>query len=94
MPESLWVAELIVSPEVRSKLHDDHHIEVAEVQRSIVAVAGLRFKWRHRAGRGWRAYVEIFIGRDRVLVVLRPVQHPLGDVYELVSAYPEPRGVR
>ena len=43
--------------------------------------------------RGPRTYLETAVDGVRVLCVLYPVEHPLGDVYALGSAYPEPRGL-
>lgn len=93
MPESLWVAELIISTPVRAKLRDHHRLDPDEVRRAIVAVTGLRFKERSDMPRGPRRYVETAVGGIRVLCALYPVEHPLGDVYALGSAYPEPRGL-
>lgn len=92
-PESLWVAELIISPRVRAKLLDDHHLDPEDVRRAIVGVSGLRFKARSDPPRGPRAYIEVFIGQVRVLCALYPVDHPMGDVYALGSAYPDHRGL-
>lgn len=93
MPESLWVAELIVSPATRTKLAALHRLDADDVRQELVAVQGLRYKWRDDPPRGDRVYVEISIGDDRVLAVLYPVDHPMGDVYVLGSAYYEPRGL-
>ena len=94
MPEYLWVAELIISPWVWAKLCDpSHRLDPEEVHRAIVAVPGLRFKEHSDPPRGLRKYVEIHVGGVRVLCALYPVEHPMGDVYALGSAYPEPRGL-
>lgn len=94
MPSCLWVAELTISPPVRVKLQDDQHrLDPDELRRSVVAVPGLRYKERSDPPRGRRFYVETFIGPDRVLAALYPVDHPMGDVYALGSAYREPRGL-
>jgi hypothetical protein len=94
VPQSLWVADLIISPAVRAKLSDEkHRLDPDEVRQSIVAVQGLRFKWRSNLPRSRRVYVEISMGGDRVLAVLYPVDHPIGDVYTLGSAYRERRGL-
>jgi hypothetical protein len=92
--EYLWVAELIISPWVWAKLCDpDHRLDPDEVRLAIVAVQGLRFKERSNPPRGPRSYVQIAVGGVRVLCALYPVEHPMGDVYALGSAYPEPRGL-
>ncbi|HXP21894.1 MAG TPA: hypothetical protein VN840_19795 [Streptosporangiaceae bacterium] len=93
MPESLWVADLIISERVLAKISGDHNIDPFELRQAIVAVEGLRFKPRSDPPRGPRYYVEFWIGDDRVLAALYPVAHPLGDVYALGSAYREPRGL-
>ncbi len=94
MPESIWVAELIISPSVQQKLRDpQHRLDPDEVRRAIVAVPGLRFRERSDPPRGRRFYVEVFIDGERVLVVLYPVRHPMGEMYTLGSAYREPRGL-
>jgi hypothetical protein len=93
VPESLWVAALIISDPVRVKLSAEHSLDADDVRREVVAVQGLRYRWRDDPPRGRRAYVEIFVGDDRVLVALYPVDHPMGDVYALGSAYREPRGL-
>jgi hypothetical protein len=46
--------------------------------------------WDDDPERGRRALVEIFIRGQRVLVVLYPVDDPLGGVFNLGSAYPIP----
>lgn len=95
MPESLWIADLIISQAVEAKLAQlSRHVEADDVRQAVIGVAGLRYRWDHDRDRGPRVYVEISMGDDRVLVVLYPVDHPLGDVYALGSAYVEPRGLR
>ena len=94
MPNSLWVAELIISPDIRAKLANaEHRLDAEDVRQAIVCVQGLRFRWRTNPPRRRRVYVEILIGDDRVLAALYPVDHPMGDVYALGSAYREPRGL-
>jgi len=93
VPESLWIAELIISPQVQAKIRERHNLDPAELRQAIVAVPGLTFKERSDPPRGPRKYVETSVGNVRVLCALYPVEHPLGDVYTLGSAYPEPRGL-
>ena len=93
MPDSLWVAELIISERVRAKISGYHNIAPFDVRQAIVGVEGLDYAYRSNPPRGPRYYVEFFIGRDRVLAVLYPVRHPLGDVYTLGSAYRGPMGL-
>lgn len=95
MPQPLRVAELIISDAVRAKLAQlPRHVDADDVRRAVVGAQGLRYRWRDDPVRGRRAYVEIFVGDDRVLVVLYPVVHPLGDVYALGSAYVKRRPAR
>ncbi len=86
------MAELIISERVSSKISSCHNIDPFDVRQAIVAVEGLRYKYRSDPPRGPRYYVEFWIGADRVLAALYPVEHPLGDVYALGSAYREMRG--
>jgi hypothetical protein len=88
VPEALWVARLIISDAVRTKLSSVHHLDADEVHDAIVCVAGLTYGWDDDPERGRRALVEVDIRGDPVLVVLYPVTDPLGDVYALGSAYP------
>jgi len=94
VPESLWVAELIISPAVRAKVSASHHVDADDVRQAIVAVQGLRYKWRTDLPRGPRVYVELSVLGDRLLAVLYPVNHPMGDIYALGSVYQEPRGLQ
>jgi hypothetical protein len=88
VPESLWVAILIVSPATRAKLSSKHNLDSDEVQDAVVCVAGLSFRWDDDPERGRRALVEANIRGLTVIVVLYPVLDPSGDVYALGSAYP------
>ncbi len=88
MPESLWVARLIVSQATRVKLSSKDNIDADEVLDAIVCVAGLYYRWDDNPERGRRALVEADIRGVTVVVVLYPVADPSGDVYALGSAYP------
>jgi hypothetical protein len=88
VPESLWVARLIVSQATRAKLSSRHHLDSDEVRDAIVCVAGLPYRWDDDPERGRRALVETDIRGIPVIVVLYPVLDPSGDVYALGSAYP------
>lgn len=87
MPEALWVARLIISDAIRTKLSSVHHLNADEVHDAIVCVTGLSYGWDDDPERGRRALVEVPIRGDQVIVVLYPVVDPLGDVYALGSAY-------
>ena len=97
MLEPLWVAQLLISDETRQKLASKHTLEAEDVRKSLVCVPGLLCEW-HTDHRGTRALAEIELPirtgrfhrkrRRRILIVLYPVKHPLGDVYALGSAYP------
>ena len=93
MADSLWVAELIISERVRAKITGYHNLDPSDVCQAIVAVEGLRYRFRSDPPRGARYYVEFRIGRDRALAALYPVAHPWGDVYALGSAYRDIRGL-
>ncbi len=95
MLEPIWVAKLIISQKTGAKLASLHRLEVEDVRLAIQCVAGLRCTWKHHPERGWRALVEVDVRRRgllkrriRVLVILYPVDDPVGDAYALGSAYP------
>ncbi len=54
---------------------------------AIVCIRGLPFAWDDDPDRGHRVLVEASIGGRSCLIVLYPVDDPLGDVYALGSAY-------
>lgn len=88
MASAIWVAQLEISQETARKISSRHHLAVDDVRQAIVCVSGLAFTWHHDTERGWRAIIETTIGGSRVLVVLYPADHPLGDAWHLGSAYP------
>jgi hypothetical protein len=88
VPESLWVAQLIVSDRTAEELSSLHGLDVADVRQAVVGVRGLRYVWHDDSNRGQRAIVETQIDGQRCVIVLYPVSHTLGDVYALGSAYP------
>jgi hypothetical protein len=85
---SLWVAHLRVSEATALKLSSKHGLGWQEVRDAIVGVRGLPFVWDDDPKRGQRALVEATIGGRSCVVILYPVDDPLGDVYALGSAYP------
>ena len=88
MPEHLWVARLIVSQAIRAKLSAKHSLDADDLLDAIVCVEGLYYRWDDDPERGRRALVAANIRGTTFLVVLYPVEDPLGDVYALGSAYP------
>jgi hypothetical protein len=85
---TLWVAELRISRATARKLASKHGLEAEEVREAVQCVTGLRFIWDRHPQRGLRAIVETRIRGKTVLVVLYPAEHPLGDAFNLGSAYP------
>jgi hypothetical protein len=85
--EPLWVAKLLISEAVAKKIDSLHHLVLDQVRDAVVCVEGLSYTWDVDAARGRRALVEVTIGSRRVLVVLYPVDDPMGDVFALGSAY-------
>lgn len=88
MPQSLWVARLIVSDATAAKLASRHGLDYRDVNAAVVGVEGLAFVWHDDPERGRRALVEAIVNRRVCVIVLYPVEDPLGDVYALGSAYP------
>jgi hypothetical protein len=91
VPEPLWVARLIISQATRAKLSSRHNLDADEVLDAIVCIEGLYYRWDDDPERGRRALVEVNIRGVTVIVVLYPVEDPVGDVYALGSAYPRRR---
>lgn len=87
MSESLWVARLLISDATVKKIDSLHHVTEEQVREAVVCVAGLPYAWDDDPERGLRALVEVTIGNRRVLIVLYPVDDPMGDVFALGSAY-------
>lgn len=88
MPRGLWVAQLIVSDPTAAKLAAKHGLDAHDVGQAVVGVRGLRYTWHNDPERGSRALVEADVKGRLCLLVLYPVDHPMGDVYALGSAYP------
>jgi hypothetical protein len=85
---SLWVAQLIVSDRTAQKLSSRHGLDVGDVRQAVVGARRLEYTWDDDPERGRRALVETEVAGRLCLVVLYPVDHPMGDVYALGSAYP------
>jgi hypothetical protein len=90
MAETIWVARLRISDATAHKISTQHGLQADEVRGAVECVRGLSFVWNDDRDRGRRAIVETFIRGIRVLVVLYPADDPLGDVFDLGSAYPIP----
>jgi hypothetical protein len=88
MARSLWVAQLIVSDRTAEKLSSRHGLDVGDVRQAVVGIRGLQYVWDEDKERGRRALVEADVAGRVCIIVLYPVEHPLGDVYALGSAYP------
>lgn len=85
---TVWVARLYASQPTRQKLIEKHQLTVEEVEDAIVCKSGLSFVWNDHPERGRRALIEVAIRSRRVMVVLYPADDPLGDGWNLGSAYP------
>lgn len=88
MSGTVWVALLGISRRTAHKLSTRHHLDADELRKAILCVHGLPFTWDDDPKRGRRAIVEAQVGGRRVLVVLYPTNHPMGDEWNLGSAYP------
>ncbi len=86
LPESIWVAELWISDRTAHKIMG-RGVHADELRQEIVCVAGLPFTWDDDPERGRRAILQVSMHGRRWLVVLYPVAHPMGDVWNLGSVY-------
>lgn len=84
----MWVARLYASPTTRQKLVEKHQLVVEDIEDAVLCVSGLPYTWHEHPERGGRALIEVTIRSQRVLVVLYPAEDPLGDAWNLGSAYP------
>jgi hypothetical protein len=87
MAETIWVARLRISRAVAHKLSTKHGLQAVEVRDAVQGVRGLPFRWDEHPERGRRAIVETAIRGRKVAIVLYPANDPLGDTYDLGSAY-------
>jgi hypothetical protein len=85
---AIWIARLGISPETAEKLSRDHGLSADEVGDELLCVPGLHHVWDDDSERGARAIVEVWVRSQRVLVVLYEALDPLGDAWNLGSAYP------
>lgn len=87
--ESVWVADLKISPATAEKISQKHGVHEDEVRQAIVCVQGLPYVWHDHETRGRRAIIEAIVREKRVLIVLYPRPHDAyGDSWSLGSAYP------
>lgn len=84
---TIWIARLNISPRTAHKLITVHHMDPDEVRLAVECVAGLPFTWEDHPERGRRALLKTQIRRSNVLYVLYPAPDPVGDVWNLGSAY-------
>jgi hypothetical protein len=89
VPVGLWVVRLHISAATARKISGRHGLSSQEVQDAVELRAGLRYVWHEDPTRGRRALVECYIRRQRIVAVLYPADSPMGDEYNLGSAYPE-----
>ena len=85
--KGLWVAYLIISEATAAKITAKHSITADDVRAAIVCRAGLTYRWHVHPERGERAIVSVRIRGRGALVVLYKAQDPLGDCYNVGSAY-------
>ncbi|WP_225319722.1 hypothetical protein [Micromonospora aurantiaca (nom. illeg.)] len=81
------MAWLNISPRTAEKIIQLHDLTPDEVRQAVQCVPGLDFGWHHHPERGLRAIVRVEIRSRPVLVVLYDAEDPVGDVYNLGSAY-------
>jgi hypothetical protein len=87
--ERLWVAELLISERTAAKIRGLHRVQPEDVRDAVVCVERLPYVWDEDEQRGRRAIIRVTIGGRVMDIVLYPVvNHPMGDVYHLGSAYP------
>lgn len=84
---TIWIARLLVSARTAQKLVARHRLDAEQVRLAVECVAGLEYAWEDEPLRGRRAILKVTIDDQRVLVVLYPADDPLGDVWNLGSAY-------
>jgi hypothetical protein len=89
MVDTVWVADLRISPATAEKITREHGLSADEVNDAVKCVPGLRFTWNDHPERGRRAIVEVSIRGCRCLIVLYPrLDDAFGDAWNLGSAYP------
>ncbi|BCJ64832.1 hypothetical protein GCM10009779_66010 [Polymorphospora rubra] len=84
---SVWVAVLNISWRTAEKISHRHQLTADEVRDAVVCVAGLTYAWDVDVERGERAIVQVHLRGRPALVVLYPTDDPIGDIWNLGSAY-------
>jgi hypothetical protein len=87
--QTIWVAQLNISAATAHKLSTQHGLDADEVRDEIQCVEYLSGVLDDDPERGQRAILRVRIRNVWHLVVLYPVEHPMGDVWNLGSAYPD-----
>lgn len=93
MLEPIWVAKLYISRQTASKLTQLHRLQADDARDAVQCVPGLLAERVYdKELERMKFLVEVQMRRGgrriRVLVVLFPVDDPLGGAYALGSAYP------
>lgn len=88
MAPTIWVALLLISGRTAHKIATFHGLHPDDVRAAVERVPGLHFAWHDHPERGRRAIVRVRIDGVPHLVVLYPTDDPMGDVWQLGSAYP------
>jgi hypothetical protein len=84
---TIWVGRLSISTKVARKIIDDHEITPDEVRDAVQCRRGLVAARNVHPTRGERFIVETSIRSRPALVVLYGRDDPLGDSWNLGSAY-------
>lgn len=76
-----------ISTRTRDKIDRAHGIDEQEVRDAVVCVRGLEVRYDEHPTRGFRAIISCRIRQRLAAVVLYPCRHPMGDAWNLGSAY-------
>jgi hypothetical protein len=87
--ESIWVAVLNISDRTAHKLSEKHQLTRDHVLDAVQCVEGLPFTWDVDADGERNAVIRATIRNRPHLVVVYPVDHPMGDVWNLATAHPD-----
>lgn len=85
---SIWVAKLNISGRTAHKIAGVHGLQPDEVREAVEQVHGLPYAWHDHPERGRRAIIRVKLRGRSHLIVLYPATDPVGDVWNLGSAYP------
>jgi hypothetical protein len=84
---SVWIAKLSISTRTADKINNRHGISPDQVREAVVGVQGLTYVWDMHPERGLRVLVKVMIQDRSALIVLYEKFDPLGDAWNLGSAY-------